>query len=390
MEELRQSVLKTAAFFHKNIWELAREIGNNPEEGYKEYLASKLHTDFLQKRGFEIEMPLAGMETAFLARFKGLPAGTKIAFLAEYDALPDVGHGCGHHLIGAASVGAAAILSTVPNLKGEVIVIGSPAEETSGAKVALAEAGIFQGIDAAMMFHPGSCNVPDISSLALDAIEITFYGKSSHMAVSDSIGVNALEALLSLFQRINKLRKRLAKDERIDGIISEGGKSPNIVPEKAMARFYLRAGKRDRLNRVRQKFLESAQKAAAETRTEMKWRFYECSYDEMKTNKPLAQCFRDNLYYLGIRDIEPPQTMLGSVDMGNVSHVVPAIHSYLCLGKGRSIPHTIEFAQKSLSEEGEKVLSLAVKALSLTGLDVLTDRRLLERMRKDFLRDNEK
>jgi amidohydrolase len=387
MEELKYSVLKTANFLHQGIWELATEIGNNPEEGYQEYMASELLTSFLRGKAFKVEKPLAGMETAFLARFRGSHPGPRIAFLAEYDALPDVGHGCGHNLIGAASVGAAVVLSTVPDFKGEIIVIGSPAEETSGAKVSLTEAGIFKDIDVAMMFHPGSCNVPEISSLALDAIEVNFYGKAAHMAVADSIGINALDAVISLFQRVNRLRRRLAKDERIDGIITQGGKSPNIVPDKTVARFYLRAGKRENLNKIRQKFLDCAQKAANESRAQMRWRFYEYSYDEMKTNDSLACCFRDNLIYLGIKDIEQPQTMLGSVDMGNVSHVVPALHSYLRLGKGLEIPHTTEFARAALSVEGEKVLSLAVRVLALTGLDVLTDRRLFERIQREFLRD---
>lgn len=385
-EQNKQELLQAADSLHSNIWELAKEIGNHPEEGYMEYYAVKLLTGFLTRLGFEIKQPLAGMDTAFLARFRGSMPGAKIVFLAEYDALPDIGHGCGHNLIGAASVGAAAVLSRISDLPGELLVVGSPAEETSGAKVALTEAGIFDGIDAALMFHPGSCNVPEISSLALDAIEVSFFGRCAHMAVSDNIGINALEALLNLFQRVNKLKRKLAKDERIDGIIVQGGKSPNLVPDKAVARFYLRAGKRENLNRIRQTFLECTQKAANDVRAQMSWRYYEFSYDEMKTNTSLSRCFRDNLIRLGIRDIEPPQSMLGSVDMGNVSHVVPSIHSYLRLGKGLEIPHTLEFAEAALSEAGESTVSLAVKALSLTGWDVLTDSRLRGRMKKEFLR----
>ncbi|MGI6450433.1 MAG: amidohydrolase [Desulfitobacteriia bacterium] len=388
MEHQKLKILKTADSLLPGIWGLAREIGLHPEEGYQEYLASELLTGYLKAKGFTVEMPLAGMATAFFARFRGKEAGVRIAYLAEYDALPDIGHGCGHNLIGAASVGAAAILSTLPNLKGEIIVIGSPAEETSGAKVALAEAGIFQDIDTALMFHPGSCNVPEISSLALDAIEVSFHGRSSHMAVSDNIGVNALEALINLFGKVNKIKRRLARDERIDGIIIQGGKSPNIVPDLAVARFYLRAGKRANLNKVREKFLECAHKAAAEVRAQMSWRFYEFSYHEMKTNSSLAKSFRDNLLRLGVKDIEPPQTMLGSVDMGNVSQLVPSLHAYLRLGNGVYIPHTVEFAQRTLSREGENVLSLAVRALSLTGYDVLTDERLQEKIKRDFRRDN--
>jgi len=384
MRDQKKRLITAADRIHKRIWQLAQEIGQNPEEGYQEFYASRLLRDFLKKQGFMIENPLAGMETAFRACFRSTVPGMKIAFLAEYDALPDIGHGCGHNLIGAASAGAAAVLSLIPELPGEIIVVGTPAEETSGAKVALTEAGIFKDIQAAMMFHPGSSNVPEISSLALDAIEVEYQGRAAHMAVSDQIGVNALEALLSLFQKVDRFRKKLAKDERIDGIIAYGGKAPNIIPDRAVARFYLRAGTRENLNNIRNKFLNYAQKAAEEVRAQMTWRFYESSYHEMKTNSALAKCFQDNLWGLGINEIELPRTMLGSVDMGNVSHTVPAIHSYLRLGKGHEIPHTVEFAQAAVSGEGEKVLNLAVKVLALTGWDVLTNKKLQERITREF------
>jgi amidohydrolase len=384
MNDQKKLIVRAADSRSEQIWQLARDIGHNPEEGYREYYAAGLLMDFLKKEGFSVENPLAGMETAFLARYRGSQPGITIAFLAEYDALPDIGHGCGHNLIGAASVGAAAVLSMNADLPGQILVIGSPAEETSGAKVTLIEAGIFQSIQAAMMFHPGSCNVPEISSLALDAIEISYYGKAAHMAVSDSIGINALDALLNLFEKVNKYKRKLAKDERIDGIITQGGKAPNIVPDRAVARFYLRAGRRENLNKIREKFLALAYKAAEEIRAQVSWRFYEASYHEMKTNSSLAQCFRDNLLDLGIRDVESPQTMLGSVDMGNVSYVVPSIHSYLRLGQGLEVPHTLEFARAAVSKEGQAVLDLAVKALALSGWDVLTDEKIQERIQKEF------
>lgn len=384
MEENKKRLIQTAETLRKNIWELAWEIGNEPEEGYKEYKAAKLLTTFLEERGFKIECPLVGMETAFRASFGGSNPGPRIVFLAEYDSLPDIGHGCGHNLIGAASVGAAAALASMPDLPGEVMVVGSPAEETSGAKVALTQAGIFQGTDAAMMFHPGSCNVPEISSLALDALEISYFGRATHMAVTGGNGVNALDALLNLFQLVKKLRKKLSKDERIDGIIVDGGKTPNIVPDKAVGRFYLRAGKREKLDTVRERFLDYAQKSAEKVGAKMQWRNYEYSYREMKVNSPLAHCFRNNLLLLGIKNIEASRTMSGSVDMGNVSHVVPAIHSYLQLGRGLEVPHTIEFAKAALSKEGEEVLFLGVRALALTGWDVLTDQRLQEKMQQEF------
>ncbi|UWG97959.1 amidohydrolase [Dehalobacter sp. DCM] len=384
MEHVKNNIIKAAADRHQDIWDLAYRIGIHPEQGYLEYQASHLLSSYLETRGFVIEHSLNGMATAFFARHKGKQPGPTIAFLAEYDALPDLGHACGHNLIGAASTGAAAVLSMIPEMPGEVCVIGTPAEETSGAKVTMIENGTFQGLDAALMFHPGNANVPEIGSLALDAIEVTYYGKSSHAALVNHNGINALEAVLNLFKKVKRLKYWLAKDERIDGIIIEGGKSPNIIPDKAVARFYLRSGRREDLEILRQRFINAAQKAADEEGARLDVCFYEHSYHEMVTNKPLAHTFANNLRTLGVTDIESPQSILGSIDMGNVSHVVPALHAYLKMGEGKDIQHTSEFAKAAVSEPGEKVLLLAVQALALTGWDVLTDRRLLEQIKKDF------
>ncbi len=384
MEEHKSKIVHIADCLQEEIWGLASEIGNNPEEGYREFFAQKILTDFLEKKGFVVEKSLAGIETAFLASFQGQHKDPKIAFLAEYDALPEIGHGCGHNLIGAASAGAAVVLSSILDLNGEIMVVGSPAEESSGAKVALVEQGIFKDIDAALMFHPGSCHVPEISSLALDALEITFYGKIGHMAISENTGINALDALLILFESLSKLKRKLSKAERIDGIIVEGGKVPNIVPDRTVARFYLRAETRDGLNKLRQKFLDLSAKAASKVGAQVSWKYYENSYHEMKSNSILAGRFRDNLQELGVHDIEPPQRMMGSVDMGNVSHIVPAIHPYLKIGEGIQVPHTMEFKQAVLSDDGKQVLFLAVKALALTGWDILSDKKLLEKMQREF------
>ncbi|KLU59764.1 p-aminobenzoyl-glutamate hydrolase subunit B [Peptococcaceae bacterium CEB3] len=366
------------------IWDVAKRIGENPELGYQEHYAGQLVTDFLQKHGFEIHLGVAGLETAFLARYRGLRPGPRVAFLAEYDALPEVGHGCGHNLIGAASTGAAVVLSKSLELPGEVLVIGTPAEETSGAKVTLVEQGIFEGIDAAMMFHPGSQNVPEISTLALDALEFTFRGRAAHAVAATNYGINALDAMVSFFVGLYALKKQIPDDAKINGIIVEGGTAPNIIPEKTVGRFYLRAAKRKDLDRLRERVVRCAQGAAAMVGAQVSWEKFEFSYDEMRTNKVLADCFAHNLRELGVEDIAPPQTAMGSVDMGNVSRVVPAIHPYLTLGTGTEIPHTRDFAHVAVSREGENLLLLAMQALAFTGWDVLTNAKLLQRIRKEF------
>ncbi|MDP4126004.1 MAG: M20 family metallopeptidase [Bacillota bacterium] len=384
MDAIKGFFIAQAQHLHEEVWEVARQIGEHPELGYKEYFASNMLCSFLQKHGFEIVRSIAGVETAFMARFSGKRPGPRVAFLAEYDALPDIGHGCGHNLIGGASAGAAVVLSKSLELSGEVLVIGSPAEETSGAKVTLVEKGIFGGIDAAIMFHPGSQNVPIISSLALDAIEFTFRGRAAHAVAASSFGVNALDAMINFFVGINALKKQIPQDMKINGIIIEGGTVPNIVPERAVARFYIRARRRKDLDELREKVIRCAEGAASMVSARMTWQKFEFSYDEMHTNLSLAECFTRNLQEMGIDRIAPPQTAMGSVDMGNVSRVVPAIHPYLTLGNGTEIPHTREFAQAVLSTDGKELLMLAMQTLALTGWDVINDKNLLQKIKREF------
>lgn len=384
MDAIKEFFIAQARHLREEVWEVACQIGEHPELGYKEYFASNMLCNCLQKHGFEVIRGIAGLETAFLARFSGPRPGPKVAFLAEYDALPDVGHGCGHNLIGAASLGAAVILSKRSEISGEILVIGSPAEETSGAKVTLVEKGIFQGIDAAIMFHPGSQNAPIISSLALDALEFTFHGRAAHAVAASNFGVNALDAMINFFVGINHLKEEIPQDMKINGIITEGGTAPNIVPERAVARLYIRARRRKDLDELRDKVICCAEGAASKVSAKMTWQKFEFSYDEMHTNLALAESFTRNLRGMGINHIAPPQTAMGSVDMGNVSRAVPAIHPYLTLGIGTEIPHTREFAKAVLSPDGEQLLMLAMQSLALTGWDVINDTKLLQKIKREF------
>lgn len=384
MDAIKAFFSDQAQHLRKEVWEVARQIGENPELGYKEYLACEMLASFLQKHGFEVSRGIAGMETSFIARFSGKQTGPKIAYLAEYDALPDVGHGCGHNLIGASSAGAAVILSKSMELLGEVIVIGAPAEETSGGKVTLVKNGIFEDIDVAMMAHPGSQNVPIIASLALDALEFTFHGRAAHAVSASHFGINALDAVINLFVGINALKKQIPQDMKINGIITEGGVVPNIIPERAVARFYLRARKRKDLDDLKEQVIRCAEGAASMVSANMTWQKFEVSYDEMHTNLALADCFTRNLREMGVSEIAPPQTAMGSVDMGNVSRVIPSIHPYLTLGSGTDIPHTREFAKASLSVDGERFVFLAMQTLALTGWDVLKNKKLMREIKREF------
>ena len=383
---VKEFLREQAQCLHEEIWEVAHQIGEHPELGNQEYFASDLLSRFLLRHGFDVEHKIAGLDTAFVAKFKGICPGPKIAFLAEYDALPDVGHGCGHNLIGAAGAAAAVLLSKCLKLPGEVLVIGTPAEETNGAKVILVEKGIFKGVDVAMMVHPGSQNVPQIETLALDALEFTFHGRAAHSAAASNYGINALDAMINFFVGLNHLKEQIPEESRINGIITEGGLAPNIVPERAVARFYLRARKRIALDDLRNQVLRCAKSAAAGVNARVTWQKFEFSYDELWSNQVLAECFVENLQTLGVTEIAAPQTVMGSVDMGNVSRIVPSIHPYLLLGTGKEIPHTRNFAETSLSSAGKRLLMLAMQSLAFTGWDVLTNKKLLQNIKREFNR----
>jgi amidohydrolase len=368
----------------RDMEHLALTIGKNPELGFEEVEAARLLTGALEGAGYTVTRGLAGLDTAFKATLgEGNP---NIALLCEYDALPELGHACGHNLIGAASVGAAVGLAPfVESLGGRITVLGTPAEETGSGKVVLVDAGVFDGIDVAMMFHPSSLNLLMASSTALDAYEFEFIGKAAHAADSPEEGINALDGVLALFGGINALREHLPDGVRIHGIISEGGTAPNIVPARAVARFYIRAPRREMLDRITEKVLHIADGAALMTGTVVTAREFELATDNLMPSQPLALAFGANLQGLGVTDIEEFVEGRGSSDMGNVSRVVPSIHPYLSIGDGL-VAHTPEFARASVSQEGLQVAILAAEALAHTAVDLLTDPLLLKAVQEEHVR----
>lgn len=381
---LKEKISKEIDNVTHELFELAKKMKENPEIGFKEYQASEWLIETLKKYSFEVEKGIGGLETAFKGTFKLGTGGPKIAFLCEYDALPEVGHGCGHNLIATASLGAAIALSKIEGLNAEIVVFGCPGEENGGGKVILVEKGLFNDIDIAMMVHPSTENCVYSTSLALDAYEFEFKGRSSHAAGAPEKGINALDGVIHLFNGINSLRQYLREDVRIHGIISEGGKAPNVIPDKAVAKFYFRAKDREYLNEVVEKIFNIAKGAAMMVGAQVEWRKFELSNDNLKPNKILAEIFEKNLRALGVNDIVPPKEGRGSTDMGNVSHVVPAIHPHLAIGDKSLIPHSKEFAQATVSERGKSFINLAAKTMAFTALDVLSDPELLRKIKEEF------
>ncbi len=377
MDDSTRTVLKQRVW-HKvdclsdRLAKISQAIHDCPEIGGEESFASELLVKELTTAGFTVEKEFFNIPNAFHGVLVGRVQRPAVAFLAEYDALPEIGHGCGHNIIGAAAVGAAlALAPLLDEIDGSIHVYGTPAEESNGAKVPLAAYGAFQEIDAAMMIHPAARTVLSAPSLAMDAIEFSFQGRAAHAAAAPQEGINALDAVLLTFNAINALREHVRPDVRIHGIVTQGGVAANIVPEKAVARFYVRASNRKYLDQVVSKVVNCARGAALATGAKLTVCNFEYSFDEMRTNSVLAQAMLANLTALG-EDVVPSGEGVGSLDMGNVSQVVPAIHPYIAIGPANLVCHTREFAQAAGGPGGVRALVVGAKALAATALDVLT------------------
>lgn len=367
-------------------------IGENPELGHEEFKACKILTDTLKEHDFHVEIGICDLPTAFKATYDSGKEGPVIGYMAEYDALPELGHACGHNLIGTMGIAAGIGLSKVlAETGGKVIVYGTPAEETKGGKVTMAEAGLFEELDVAMMVHPLDNYMKSGDSLAMDAIQFEFFGKSAHAAASPHLGINALDAVLHTFNSINALRQHIKPDARIHGVITEGGKAANIVPDYAVAQFYVRAGKREDVNILVEKVKKCAEGAALQTGATVKSSFYEFSYDDMITNKALSNVFTNQLVLLGVEevDIHEQRDGSGSLDMGNVSQVVPSIHPYVKICNEAYACHTHEFREAAMSDQGRDAMMLGAKSMALTGLEILTNKELLATIKEEFSRNKQ-
>ncbi len=370
----------------EDLKELSEYIYHNPELGYEEFKSSKAHIDLLKKYGFCVEEEYLGIKTGFKAYYESKKPGPTIAYLSEYDALPGIGHGCGHNLLGTTSTGAGIVLKHfLDEIGGTVVVFGTPAEETSGAKVLMVEQNAFDDIDVAMLAHPAASYYKSGSSLALEPIQFTFRGKAAHAASDPDKGINALDAVIMTFNSINALREHILPSARIHGVITEGGKAANIVPDLAIAQFYVRATTKSYLEELSEKVKNCAKGAALATGTSLEISNYELKYDDLVTNETLSEVYNKSLEIQGIEDYDKTRDSFGSLDMGNVSHVCPAIHPYFGICEDDSIPaHTEEFRDASLSDLAYKNMIITINALVNTGVQVIRDKGLLDRIKAEF------
>ena len=375
---MKTRIYNEGQLIKERLAEISDYIYNNPELGNEEYKAVEALTIFLKEHNFQVECPIADMDTAFKATFDSGKPGMTIGYLCEYDALPKIGHGCGHNMIGVMSSGAAVALSKVlDEIGGKIIVYGTPAEETNGGKVILAEAGVFDELDAAMIVHPDGETRASGSSSALYPIRFIYKGKTAHAASCPEKGINALNSVIQLFNGIDALRQHVTPDVKMHGIITKGGVAANIVPDEAVAQFYFRAATKETLDDILEKVKRIAEGAALMTGATLEMERYEFPNDNLVTNENLSEAFNENLRALGITEIKPPKSS-GSSDIGNVSHKVPTIHPYIQVSSCKAPGHTVELAEATVSDLGHERLLTGAMALAYTGYDVLLGKVNLE------------
>lgn len=386
MEEkkLKEKLKAELEIRRSELVRLSSDIHDNPELGFQEVKAASWLSGYLESNGFCVEKGVAGLATAFQATYgEGKP---KIAVLAEYDALPGIGHGCGHNIIAASAVGAGvASKIVVDNLGGSIIVLGTPGEETFGGKIDMVKAGIFDDVDVAMMVHPSVLNVAIYRTLACLPLEVEFFGKAVHAAIQPAEGVNALEAIILAFNSINSLRQHIKEQARIHGIITNGGEAPNVVPAYSAAKFIIRAPDYAYLEELQGKVLNCFKGASLASGARLKYRWGDKVYAPIKSNVTMARLFSDNLESLGRKlDIFDSQIPFGSSDMGNVSQVVPSMHPTVAIVSPAVPLHSVEFASAAASEAGHRGLLDAAKAMAMTVVDIIGQPEVLEKIKQEF------
>ncbi|MEW9124034.1 MAG: M20 family metallopeptidase, partial [Thermotaleaceae bacterium] len=355
--------------FKEELIDLSRKIHEKPELSFQEYEAVENITTLLKKHGFEIKRGIGGIDTAFRADYNGKSEGPNIAFIAEYDGLPEIGHGCGHNLIAAMSVGAAIGLSKIAHeIDGRIVVMGTPAEEGGGGKVIMVDRGCFDDIDYALMIHPSTQSLICRGGLATRGIKIEYFGKATHSA-SPEDGINALQAVIQTFNGIDHSRALLPLKSNINGIILDGGKASNVIPDYAACKLSVRADNVADLKTVVSTIERIVQ--SVEVLTGAKGKIEKSLiYTERYPNKCIDEKLKENMAQLGeTMEYPNPKMKYGSSDIGNVSLILPAIHAYIQIAEEGINSHSIDFTEASISQRAHAQMLKGAKALAMTGLD---------------------
>jgi amidohydrolase len=385
-DALKVRVVDAVQSLAPDLISLSKQIHANPELGFKEFKSSAALCAALEARGIQAQRPAYGLETAFVAEIGR--AGPRVALISEYDALPDVGHACGHNIIAVTGLGAALALSALgENLPGIVRYLGTPAEEGGGGKELMARHGAFEGVDCAMMVHPSTEDLTAYPLLANARARVRYRGRAAHASSNPEAGRNALDGLVLAYQSVAALRQHVPAGHRIHGVFTNGGSAANIVPELAEGLFVARAPDLSSLRSLCERVSRCFEAGAFATETSVEIDWDDIVYADMRTNWPLADAYRQNAEALGRqfeRFEDVPQSRAASTDMGNVSYIVPAIHPMIGMAPKGVVHHHRDFALWSASDEGMKAAIDGAKALAMTALEFMTNSRLRGDVAKAF------
>jgi len=368
------------------LLDASHRIHAHPELGFQEHHAHEVLTTVLADAGLDVTPGAYGLDTAFEATAKG-GDGPTVAVMCEYDALPGIGHACGHNIIGTAGVGAGiAAAAVVAELGGNLVVLGSPAEEGGGGKVLMAERGAFEGVDAALMVHPAGMDLARFGAIAIQQVEVTYTGRAAHAAAAPQAGRNALDAAVLGYVNVAALRQHIRPDERIHGIFTEAGDAANVVPDHAAATWYVRSPTAKGLGKLKARVLACLEAGATAAGCGMEHRWIDPAFANMVDNDPMIERYRVNLARTG-RTLLDPDSMaeiVGSTDMGNVSHIVASIHPMIAVSPPTVAIHTKDFVRYAGGAEGDRAVVDGAKALAATVADLWGEPGAIDEVRAAF------
>lgn len=379
-ESLKNNINENVDYYMK----LVKEMYDNPEIGNEEFETMKLLSKALKEQGFSVQTEYV-VPTGFMGEYDSKKLGPTIAFLCEYDALPEVGHGCGHNLIAGISLAAGiALKSVIDEIGGKVLVIGTPAEENFGGKISMVNANVFDDVDIAMMIHPGTKNGLGGRTQALNPLKFEFFGKNAH-GCEPQQGRSALDAAVLSYININLLRQFAQPHTSIHGIVRDGGAAANIIPDYASLEYYFRGATMKYVKELSEKAIKCVEGACLATGTTYKTSIYECPYEDIVINYTLAEMLKEKYEEVGLTDIKPvDEKPSGSTDMGSVSYKCPSLHGYIKIAEACVNGHSKEMAAATISKQGEEALKNGAYSLAAIAVDIIEKPELLEKIKKEF------
>lgn len=391
VEALKRDVCSAIDAMRADLIAVSHFIHENPELNFKEFKAHDRLTAEIERAGLPVTRSAFGLETGYASDFGD--KGAQVAILSEYDALPGIGHACGHNVIATMGLGAALGLAKLGlKLPGRVRYLGTPAEEGGGGKEFMAREGAFDGVGAAMMVHPAGFDMEAMPSIAIATVDVVYTGVAAHASAMPHRGVNALDALVIAYQGIAALRQHIKQSERLHGIIIEGGEAANIVPRRASGQWFVRAADAVDLARLKKRVEGCLQAGAFATGAEADIKWAAVDFLELKPAPELEACYKRNAEAIGRRFMDPAELqpgMAGSTDMGNVSHRCPSIHPIIAIAPANVTIHHPDFTAYARSEAADKACLDGAKAMAMTALDYMTDTAIQESCAAEFARTAE-